>query len=63
MGCLNFNIEVVSRGIDVRSRDTSKHLDLSCSFVCAVELKWEQFLGQEGVFYDFDGEEFLVKKM
>lgn len=63
MGCLNFNIEIVSRGIDIRSGDTSMHLDLSCSFVCAVGLKWEQFLVQEGVFYGFDDEEFLVKKM
>ncbi len=63
MGCLNFNVEVVSEGLDVRARDIANHLNLSSGLVCTVELKWEQFLALDGDFYDSYGEKFMVKRI
>lgn len=62
MACLTFNVEVVSRGIDARISDATGHLDMSCNLICAVELKWEQFVASDGDFYDSNNQEIMVKR-
>lgn len=63
MGCLNFNVEIVSEGLDVRAYDIGKHLEFSCGLVCTVELRWEQFIALDGEFYDANNEAFMVKRI
>ena len=62
MACLTFDVEVVSRGIDVRVSNITRRLDMSCNLISAVELKWEQFIASDGGFYDSNNQEIIVKR-
>lgn len=63
MGCLNANIEIVSKGLDVVVYKSNSHITPTCSLICAVEMKWEEFVTQDNnVLHDANDNMYMVKK-
>lgn len=55
MSCLNVNITLANTPTSVTVTDLSQHLNFTASSVCGIDINWDEFVVEEGVFRDSSG--------
>lgn len=52
MSCLNVNITLANTPTSVTVTDLAQHLSFIASSVCGIDINWDEFVVEEGVFRD-----------